>query len=231
MTLQPRYPGHFPSSSSSINESYALYAPSTFTYYDNNDPSHHHPTTYDEHAYYQQQEQQEHQGQKLARQTPAEHRRHNLVRARQRQRLHHQHATSDIQISSAISNSAQNERLIGLFWEVFLPNAKPLPTKTLQITLGGAVGAIGSFDWDGDVLKQGLLAMALTTIGKKQILRAAATGVVDGLEDAERMRREGIKLYGSSLQQMSKSLSGRSRWTTEHWVTTRLFSLYEVRSP
>jgi hypothetical protein len=216
-----------------------------------NPPSYHHIPPASQHyqhdqTYHHQEEEEQQQQEKQ--QQPAQiareqhtQRRLQLLRARQRQQqqqqqISHQHATSDIQISTAISKSATHDRLIGLFWEAFLPNAKPLPTKTLQITLGGAVGAIGSFDWNGDILQRGLLAMALTTVGKRQLAlqkKNAAEGrgggggvLVSG--EAERMRREGIRLYGSSLQQMSQMLGQRKKWTTEHWVTTRLFSLYEV---
>ena len=248
LTLQPRYPSH---SSVSTNDTYALYSPSSSVAYYANDqsntsflpvasytpatsnPSSHYHIPPDSQHYqhdqsYQQQEEQQYQQQpgQLSRQQHAQ-RRLQLLRARQRQQLSHQHATADIQISSNISNSAHHDRLIGLFWEAFLPNAKPLPTKTLQITLGGAVGAIGSFDWNGDILHRGLLAMALTTVGKRQLALQSAGGAPMSAE-AERMRREGIRLYGSSLQQMSQMLGARTKWTTEHWVTTRLFSLYEV---
>lgn len=206
LTLQPKYkyPSHF-SSSTSASDTYALYNPATsVTYFASNQP----PS----------------QNQDPSNDVDLR-RRRNLLALRHYQHQHQQRA-ADMHLSTSISASAHHERLIGLFWEVFLPNAKPLPTKTLGITLGGAVGAISSFDWKGDVLRRGLLAMAMTTVGKKQLQRLAGA---PGSEDAERLRREGIRLYGKALQQMSQTLGkGGSRWTTEHWVTTRLFSLYEV---
>lgn len=250
LTLQPRYPGQFAiSSTSNINESYAVYAPASITYYDGfvgprrpppavsvkqeprdeDDVEEIHMRDDDAALPDQQRGQTPHDA-------PTPHRRrrntrplhHDTSNTRQLQR------SSDMHYSTAISMAAQKTRLLGLFWEVFLPNAKPLPTTTLQITLGGAVGAITSFDWDGEILRQGLLAMAMTTVGKKQMLRLAAGGEGAGtaaMENAERMRREGIKLYGKSLQQMSQSLGGKSQWSTTNWVATRLFSLYEVCCP
>lgn len=211
LTIQPKYPSHF-SSSTSTGDSYAQYSPSTpFTYFDSSQASY-------------PQDNKGDKGNENIDNVSAHQRRNNFLILRRQ----HQQRTSDMAVSTAVSAYAQHERLIGLFWEVFLPNAKPLPTKTLGITLGGAVGAINGFDWTGDVLRRGLLAMALTTVGKKQLQRLAGG---PGSEDAERLRREGMRLYGNTLREMSQTLGKGQKWTTEHWVTTRLFSLYEVCSP
>lgn len=215
LTIQPKYPVHF-ADSASEDDSYAIYSPTTsFAYFASDQPSSSAPLDDD---------------------SSHDHNSNNsdsiqLDRRRRRNfllRHQHQQRSADLHLSFAVSSSAHHERIIGLFWEVFLPNSRPLPTKTLGITLGGAVGAIGSYDLKGDALKKGLLAMAMTTVGKKQLQRLDGG---PGSKDAERLRMEGIRLYGKALQQMSQTLKKGSKWTTEHWVTTRLFNLYEVCQP
>lgn len=134
-------------------------------------------------------------------------------RHRHLQRLRHRLGSTDLITSGPVSRSAEHDRLIGTFWEAFLPNSEPFPPGTFQITLGGSVDDIKKLSQNNSTLHKGLLAIALTTLGKRT--------------SSSWMKEEGFRLYGEALKSMSQSLRP-DKWTTDQMVVTRLFSVYEV---
>ncbi|VUC20209.1 unnamed protein product [Clonostachys rosea] len=136
-----------------------------------------------------------------------------------RKRLHHQKAhndaSADLLTSGAVSRSAEEARVIGLFWESYLPNGKPFPPGNHQVDLGGSINAMIDIANNNSTVYKGLVAMAFATVGARNT-------------EAGWMRKEGHRFYGDALHELSQSFKGVEKWTEDQLQATRLFSIYEA---
>jgi hypothetical protein len=122
--------------------------------------------------------------------------------------------SADLAISVPLARSAHESRLIGRFWEAFLPNSKPFPENTAG-TLGGSASAASDLSSHGGIIRKALLATALTTLGKEP---GAEPWLV----------KDAYRLYGEAISELSDALKSRRRWDIDLVVATRQFALYEV---
>ncbi|CAH0053524.1 unnamed protein product [Clonostachys solani] len=136
-----------------------------------------------------------------------------------RKRLHHHKvhndASADLFKSGAVSRSAEEARVIGLFWESYLPNGKPFPPGNHQVDLGGSINAMIGIANNNTTVYKGLVAMAFATVGARN-------------PEAGWMRKEGHRFYGDALHELSQSFKGVEKWTEDQLQATRLFSIYEA---
>lgn len=115
----------------------------------------------------------------------------------------------DLAYSGDLARPIETERIIGYFWEAYLPNSQSFPQGVMQITLGDS--GFHSLSRESTILQKGLLALGLTTIGKKS-------------KDPY-VLRQGFRIYGEALSLVAKSAH---KFSAEQLVATRLFSMYEV---
>ena len=142
----------------------------------------------------------------------------DIHRWQQQQRYLKYCDAKDISISQPLSASAQHDRIIGLFWEAYLPNSQSLPDTTSHLNaVNSSVSPLQQFRSSNPVFRKALLATAYTTLSKRP-------GGLDW------MRRDGMRLYGESITEMSTALAEQTgTWKgIELLAAARMFALYEV---
>ena len=117
---------------------------------------------------------------------------------------------------TALTKSAHEERYFALFWKMYLPEQREIPTRLLHLT-GGA--------WTNGIPR---LACTVPAVRKLLLSFSLAVKVMQGGSEEE--KQEGIKYYVDSLKDMSDAVKGsnRSMSPVAKGVVARMFSLYEV---
>lgn len=148
----------------------------------------------------------------------------------------------DISISLPLSSALQQDRIIALFWEAYLPNSQSLPGTSTPSSpaattpgtaapaprdlINSSVSPLQGYQTSSPVYRKALLATALTTLSKRH------TGGAGADEGAEWMLREGMRLYGESIADMSVALAKqKGAWKGfDLLAAARIYGLYEVGS-
>ncbi|KAL2831842.1 hypothetical protein BDW59DRAFT_125810 [Aspergillus cavernicola] len=121
---------------------------------------------------------------------------------------------SDIALIPTLAHSAYQTKYQELWWRLYLPNGQALSTEVTHMALGGWLDAVHGLHTAEPVLKQALMAMSLTAVGRQ--------------ENDRFLLEEGRKCYGSSLQGMTVALKNPRRATSDALLTAvRLCSFYE----
>jgi hypothetical protein len=121
----------------------------------------------------------------------------------------------EIIVHDTLVRSAYEDKVLGRYWEAYLPGSRVISGKTI-LQLEGWSNTLRELYVNDGVLRKALLAMALRTLGRKN--------------DDQWMSDEGLKLYISAMQDMSAALSGPSKARRADALLTasKLFSHYEV---
>lgn len=114
-----------------------------------------------------------------------------------------------------LSQSANEAKLCGLFWEAFLPNGKALPVELTRNSLGGWISSVQDLHTSASVLRKATLALALMTVGRR--------------EKSTVLIHDAVRVYSESLREASIAFraSQQDRKGALH-AAIRLFALYEV---
>ena len=123
----------------------------------------------------------------------------------------------DLLFSRPYSRASVEARLLGVFWERYLPLGQSShamdPTQRL---LGGSISVLQSMSPLTVLLRQALVSMTLVSLAE---------------EDSQRtdLLEQGLKLHGLALNNMIAALAKSKRHQgIELLVATRLFSFYQV---
>ena len=114
-----------------------------------------------------------------------------------------------------LARAALEERYLGAFWHLYLPEAREFQPRAMPYTNGGWTVALPKLYEASPRIRKIMLAVCLATAGQR-------TG-------REQDKEEGLKYYTSSLEGMAAAL--RDGGKVDHatlLITARLFSLYEV---
>ncbi|KAL5001591.1 hypothetical protein BDV10DRAFT_182156 [Aspergillus recurvatus] len=121
---------------------------------------------------------------------------------------------SDVALPSELARSAYQARYMDLFWRIYLPNGKALSLELTQVALGKWIDAIHDLHGSENALRKALLAMSLSAVGKQ--------------EDDRHLKKEGRRLYTSSLKSLAVALKDAKRVNSDAILTAvRLLSFYE----
>ncbi|KAL2202953.1 hypothetical protein CC79DRAFT_1185233 [Sarocladium strictum] len=114
-----------------------------------------------------------------------------------------------------LSRAAEEAKICGQFWSMFLPNRRALPLDMIRDKMGGWINAVQDLHSTDPVLRKTMLALSLTTLGKAN--------------DDEAMVREGTMLYGKALGELSAAPSFARKAGVDTMLSAiRLFGVYEV---
>lgn len=117
-----------------------------------------------------------------------------------------------------LSRAAEEAKLCGQFWNMFLPNRRALPLDLIRDKMGGWINVVQDLQSTDPVLRKTMLALSLTTLGKAN--------------DDEAMMREGTMFYGTALGELSAALPFARKAGVDTMLSAiRLFGVYEVCCP
>lgn len=118
-------------------------------------------------------------------------------------------------LPDALARSAYEEKYLGIFWGIYLPQQKQFPPHVTRYTGGGWTNALPQLCSVSPPIRKVLLALCLTTAGRA--------------ETKSWEKDEGLRCYMSSLRDMSGTLARlKTADPTTLCVASRLYSLYEV---
>ena len=123
---------------------------------------------------------------------------------------------TDIALPNELARSAYEQKYLGMYWEVYLPNGRTFPcADEVRHTLGGWTTPILELYQTEDVLKKSVLALCLSTVGRR-----------DG---QDWVAEEGLKLHVGALKEMTIAMRDPSRTRGDAlFCAAKMFSLYEV---
>ena len=112
-----------------------------------------------------------------------------------------------------LAKAGEAERLVGAFWEAYLPNGQPFPQQDVfQVILGDNI--VRDLSRGGTALYNSLLALGLSTMGKRK---------------NDRMLLEaGGRMYTEAIHQLAQSFRSKSQWVEEQLPVPRLLGMWEV---
>ena len=121
-----------------------------------------------------------------------------------------------IALHNTLACSAYKDGYTGRFWTTYLPSCQALSSEALQNTLWGWKNTIQALYQTDDTLKKAFLALCLLSSRRA--------------EGQEWMSEEGVRLYGSALQDMAVILKKQSKASSDStFATVKLLGLFEVR--
>ena len=123
----------------------------------------------------------------------------------------------DVALRESFTRSAYHEQYLGQFWSSYLPNGRAFPSRSSSFSTGSWMNELHKrFRMnDESALKQVLLAISLTSVGKR--------------DNKPWLVEKGISYYGSSLATLAQQLETESGPISDSGLaTSNLLSLYEV---
>lgn len=132
------------------------------------------------------------------------------------------HAYKDppnVALRDSLARSAYHEQYLGQFWKLYLPAGRAFPARSPVFSAGSWLNDLPRRfrTEESQALKQILLAVALTSVGKR--------------DNEPWLVEKGIAYYGSSLVALSRQLEAEHGHISDSGLaTSNLLSLFEVRS-
>jgi hypothetical protein len=122
----------------------------------------------------------------------------------------------DVTLPISLARSAYEEKYIGLFWDIYLPNGQEFTKLSLRYPVGTWVHAAQALYQSDPALHKVLLALCFGTISWRK--------------DQVWMAQESLRFYVSSLRDLNAGLRNPTRRKSDAlMLATRMLSLYEVR--
>ncbi|KAH6689696.1 hypothetical protein F5X68DRAFT_254157 [Plectosphaerella plurivora] len=124
-------------------------------------------------------------------------------------------STPEITMPSSLSRSAYEEKYLGMFWDIYLPEGTASVQTLGRYSFVTWIPIVLDLHTKDPALNKALLALCLGTIGSRRNITW--------------MSEESLKLYAGAVSDMNLGLKNKSRRTSDALLlTTRTLGLYEL---
>lgn len=124
--------------------------------------------------------------------------------------------TPEVTLPASLSRSASEQKYLGLFWDMYLPEGTASVKIMARYSLASWIPAVFDLHKKDPALNKAVMSLCLGTIGSRR--------------DVKWMSEESLKLYVDALSDMNVGLKCKTRRKSDALLlATRTLGLYEVR--
>jgi hypothetical protein len=127
-------------------------------------------------------------------------------------------ASSDILLHESLTQTAREDKYLGLYWSAYLPNGRAFSSAASQLSIGGWTSCLRGLYAGEATLRYAVLALSASMIGSQN-------------NDAQ-LKLKGLQTYTKAIQRLAEALKDPLRRDSDGLIgAARLMASYEVSRP